>query len=209
MLAVLSAALSFGPASPAQAATPHVLTLDASATATGSLQADPCASADIQMGGGGANNILLLNNHVDGGLTTRGMVQVNQMPGPRVAPVNCAFASSTCSGCQTLSVALQIDLISANAAFVAPQNIARAQNVGCENCQTFARALQYVIQVDDPTSTPPEVNRLAQAMNDQLRAVQTDRSLTLEQATADIDGVLAQFQDLAGSLNDQPSRAVN
>jgi hypothetical protein len=209
VLAVVSAAVSFGPASPAQAAPPHVFTLDASETATGLLQADPCASADVQMGGGGADNIVLLNNHVDGGLTARGSVEVNHIPGPSVAPVNCAFASSTCVGCQTLSVALQIDLISPNAASVAPRNIARAQNVGCQGCQTFARALQYVIQVDDPTSTPPEINRLAQAMNDQLRAVQTDRSLTLAQARAQIDDVLAQFQDLAASLDDQPSEAVN
>jgi hypothetical protein len=209
MLAVLSVTLSLGSASAAQAAPPDVFTLHASGAATGLLQADPCASADVQMGGGGANNMVLLNNHVDGGLTTRGVVQVNQIPGPSVAPVNCALASSTCIGCQTLSVALQIDLISPNASSVVPRNIARAQNVGCQSCQTFARALQYVIQVDDPTSTPPEINRLAQAMNDQLRAVQTDRSLTLAQAMARIDDVLAQFQDLAASLNDQPSQAVN
>ena len=50
---------------------------------------------------------------------------------------------------------------------------------------------------------------MAQAMNDELRTVQTDRSLTLDQAMAQIDDVLAQFQDLAASLNDQPSEAVN
>ena len=210
MLAVLSAAVSFGAASPAQAASPaRVLTLDALGTAAGLLQADPCASADVQMGGGGANNMVLLNNQVNGGLTTRGMVQVNQIPGPRVAPVNCAFASSSCVGCQTLSVALQIDLISRTAAFVAPRNVARAQNVGCQGCQTFARAMQYVIQVDDPTSMEPEISQLEQAMNDQLRALQTDRSLTLDQAMTQIDGVLAQFQDLAASLDDQRSQAVD
>jgi hypothetical protein len=200
VLAVLSVTLSLGPASPAQAA---------SGTEAGALQADPCASADVQVGGGGADNIVLLDNHVNGGLTTRGMVQVNQIPGPTVAPVNCALATSTCIGCQTLSVALQIDLISRTASFVGPRNIARAQNVGCQGCQTFARSLQYVIQVDDPTSMQPEISRLAQAMNDQLRAVQTDRSLTLAQAMAQIDGVLAQFQDLAASLDDQHSQAIN
>jgi hypothetical protein len=209
IFAVLSAAVSFGPASPAQAASPRVFTLDASGAATGLLQADPCASADVQMGGGGANDIVLLHNQVDGGLTARGKVQINQIPGPTVAPVNCAFATSTCIACQTLSVALQIDLISPNASSVAPRNIARAQNVGCQGCQTFARALQYVIQVDDPTSTPPEIGRLAQAMNEQLRAVQTDRSLTLDQAVAQIEAVLAQFEDLAASLDDQRSQAVN
>jgi hypothetical protein len=160
------------------------------------------------MGGGGANNIVLLNNRMDNGFTARGMVQVNQVPGPSVSPVNCAFASSTCANCQTLSVTMQIDLISRTASFVAPQNIARAQNVGCESCQTLARALQYVIQVDDPTSVPPEVARLDQAMNNELRALQTNRSLTLDEAMAQIDVVVAQFQDLATSLNDQRSQAM-
>jgi hypothetical protein len=208
-LAAVTAALSFGAPTRAQAALPHALTFDTPAAAPGLLQADPCLSADVQMGGGGGNNIVLLENRVNDVLTARGIVRVNQIPGPSVAPVNCAFASSTCIRCQTLSVALQIDLISRTATFIAPRNVARAQNIGCHNCQTLARALQYVIQVDDPTSVPPEVRSLAQAMNDELRVIQTDRTLTLDQAMVRVDGVLARFQDLAASLNDQRSQAVD
>ena len=44
-------------------------------------------------------------------------------------------------------------------------------------------------------------------MNDQLRVPQTDPGLTLDQAVARIDAVLAQFQDLATSLDDQREQA--
>jgi hypothetical protein len=176
-------------------------------SAAGSLDADPCAAAAVQLGGGGANNMVLLHNQVNGGLTARGNVQVNQIPGPSVGPVNCAYATSTCLDCQTLAVALQINLISRTATFIAPRNVARAQNVGCQGCKTAALALQYVRQVDDPTSTPPEFAGLVQRMNEQLRVLQTDPGLTLDQAVARIDAVLAQFQDLATSLDDQREQA--
>jgi hypothetical protein len=182
--------------------------LDTSVAAPGSLDADPCASAAAQIGGGGANNMVLLHNQVNGGLTARGNVQVNQIPGPSVSPVNCAYATSTCLDCRTLAVALQINLISRTATFIAPRNVARAQNIGCQGCKTAALALQYVRQVDDPTSMSPEFASLVQRMNDELRVLQTDPGLTLDQALAQVDGVLAQFQDLATSLDDQRSQAL-
>ena len=182
--------------------------LDAFTAAPGSLDADPCASAAVQMGGGGANTMVLLHNQVNGGLTARGNVQVNQIPGPSVGPVNCAYATSTCLDCQTLAVALQINLISRTATFIMPRNVARAQNIGCQACRTAALALQYVRQVDDPTSMPPEFVGLVQRMNDELRVLQTDPGLTLDQAVAQIDAVLAQFQDLATSVDDQRDQAL-
>ena len=194
------------PALAAPAAVPALL--DTSAAAPGPLDADPCASAAVQIGGGGANNMVLLHNQMNSGLTARGTVQVNQIPGPSVGPVNCAYATSTCLDCQTLAVALQINLISRTATFIAPRNVARAQNVGCQGCRTAALALQYVRQVDDPTSVPPEFASLAQRMNDQLRVLQTDPGLTLDQAVARIDAVLAQFQDLTTSLDDQRDQAL-
>ena len=208
----LSAAIvvfCLGGESPTFAAPPAIpALLDTSAAAPGSLDADPCASAAVQIGGGGANNMVLLHNQVNGGLTARGNVQINQIPGPSVGPVNCAYATSTCLDCQTLAVALQINLISRTASFIAPRNIARAQNIGCQGCKTAAVALQYVRQVDDPISMPPEFASLVQRMNDELRVLQTDPGLTLDQAVAQIDGVLTQFQDLAASLNDQRSQAL-
>jgi hypothetical protein len=84
---------------------------------------------------------------------------------------------------------MQLDLISRTASCITPTNVARAQNIACQN-------------------VPEEVTKLEQAMNDELRVLQTDHSLTLEDTIAQIDNVLAQFPDLASSLNDQRTEAV-
>jgi hypothetical protein len=153
--------------------------------------------------GGGAKNVVVLQNRVDGRLTTRSQVQLNRIPGPTAGPVNLASGESSCTDCQSLAVALQIDLISRTARSITPENAATAVNSGCMRCYTVARALQYVIQVDDPTQVPPEVTQLIQAMNRELTAIQADPTLSLDQAEARINAVLAQFVDLAQSLNDQ------
>src|SRR5215218_945408 len=59
--------------------------------------------------GGGANNVVIIENRVDGRLTTRGQVQLNRIPGPTAGPANLASANASCTDCQTLAVALQID----------------------------------------------------------------------------------------------------
>ena len=48
---------------------------------------------------------------VDGRLRIRGGIQLNHIPGPTVGPVNLADASSSCVDCQTIAVAMQINLI--------------------------------------------------------------------------------------------------
>jgi len=159
--------------------------------------------------GGGARNVVVLENHVDGRLTTRGQVQLNRIPGPTAGPANVASANTSCTDCQGLAVAFQINLISRGASSITPENAATAINAGCTRCYTVARALQYVIQVDDPTQMPPDVSRLIRAMNQELTAIQADRTIGLDQAEARINAVLAQFVDLAQYLSDQRNVQVD
>jgi putative peptide zinc metalloprotease protein len=153
--------------------------------------------------GGGARNVVVIENRVDGRLTTRGQVQLNRTPGPTAGPVNLASANTSCIDCQSLAVAFQINLISRTASSITPENVATATNAGCTRCYTVARALQYVIQVDDPTQVPPEASRLSQTMNRELTAIQADPTISLDEAEARINAVLAQFVDLAEDLSDQ------
>jgi hypothetical protein len=154
-------------------------------------------------GGGGSRNIVRLINKQDGRLRIKGNIELNRIPGPNVAPVNNAFAFGSCSDCQTLSVALQINLISRSATTVTPENAAVALNYECTRCTTGAWALQYVISVDDPTQVPPDVGRLVKEMDRELRALHSDRSVTLQEATQRIDAIIAQFTTLAESLRQQ------
>src|SRR5689334_19016047 len=63
-------------------------------------------------GGGGGKNIVTQINRTDNRLRIKGNIQLNRIPGPNVEPINLAFAGSSCTGCQTYAVALQINLIS-------------------------------------------------------------------------------------------------
>ena len=185
--------------------------------------ANPCQSVGSGVpGGGGANNIVFVHNTTGGNLRVDGSVQINHAPGPDVGPVNCAAALGGapgfliapapglgCSGCQTVAVALQIDLISFTARRIVPRNIAAAENLSCQQCVTVAVAAQYVLQVADPTQVPPDADALGRAMNRQLRTLQSDHSLTPDRAAQQIVSVIQQFTSLAGELDLQQQRATN
>lgn len=174
-------------------------------------------------GGGGANNIVVVRNPTGGDLRVRGSVQLNRVPGPSVGSVNCAAALNgapgpldptlmqvSCSGCESLAVALQIDLISRTATRLTPRNVANAQNVHCFHCAAVAIAVQDVIAVEDPTGPPPaDADALARSLDQKLLALQTDHSLTLAQAADQVVDVINQFQSLAASLIVQRSDAVD
>src|SRR5438067_10378560 len=147
-------------------------------------------------GGGGASNIVTVCNRADGRFKMRGIIQLNRIPGPTFDPDNHAYARGSCTDCQSFSVAMQIDLISPSSTRATPKNIATAVNVECTRCGTVARALQYVITVDDPLhDTPPEVRQLVQTMDRDLTAIAKDPNSSLPGAEAQVDAVIAQFSD--------------
>lgn len=159
--------------------------------------------------GGGGRNIVIVTNRRDGALTVRGAIQFNRIPGPNVEPVNLARALSSCVDCRTLAVALQVNLIERGASRVAPQNAAVALNFECTRCVTVARALQYTFTVDDVTAVPRDVDALIREMEAELRAVARDRNMTLSRAIQRINAVLADFSELAESLDDRQARATD
>ena len=154
-------------------------------------------------GGGGGKNVVLVRNQQDGRLLVRGAIQLNRISGPTVEPVNAAVAYGECSDCQTFAVALQINLIGRDAHNVSPQNAAVAANFGCTGCVTVARALQYVYSVDDPTQVPTEVQELLREMEQELRRIDNEPDITLEEAESRIDAIIGRFRELAQSLNDE------
>ena len=171
----------------------------------------PPALADTPLpgGGGGGKNIVIATNQTNGRLTVRANLQLNRIPGPNVQPVNLASATSSCTDCQTLVVALQLNIASTSAAVVVPQNSAVATNAGCLRCVTVARAIQYLFTVPDPLSGDPLVlDPLLAAMQRTLTDIQSDPTLDLATAEARLDAVIAEFQAVAptyGSSRDAMS----
>lgn len=152
--------------------------------------------------GGGRNIVTVLNRH-DRRMRIRGNIQLARVPGATAAPVNYAGAYSSCTDCQTYAVALQIALIRKDASRITPQNAAVALNFACTRCITVARALQYVVQVDDPDEVPEDVQDLIKDMDRELRQIAKDRTQTIAEADARITAVIAQFRTLAQSLYEQ------
>ena len=164
---------------------------------------------------GGPRNEVRIENDENMRFKARASIRLHRIENDDVNPVNVAFAQGRCTDCQTVAVAVQIVFYRRGASSVRPENIALASNVGCTRCVTVARAIQYVIPVDDPKSdVPPEIARLVKDMDRELRflsSVKTWDQMTSEDAQARIQHVLDQYVDLQQLLRDtmQTARADN
>jgi len=184
--------------SPASTPTPSVAA--APSTDSGQLAGFPAA--------GGGNNIVQVINHADGHFRVDGNVKLNQIPGPNAGPKNVAFAYSSCTDCQTMAVALEINLISTSARNIQPLNQAVAVNYRCTSCVTYARAIQYDIQVDDPHQVRSDVRDLMQQMDAALKHIKSSHE-TFLQALDDVNAVIAEFKGLGTYLKDQHDMATD
>ena len=95
---------------------------------------------------GGADNVVLVSNHVDQASRARANVQVAYDPADTVANQNLASATSSCTGCRTVAVAVQVVVVEGYPSEFVPANAAVATNDGCDTCETLAYAFQYVVQ---------------------------------------------------------------
>jgi putative peptide zinc metalloprotease protein len=185
-------------------------TVSTTGSPTAATSADASSGADYTFtdtslassgGGGGSNHVQVINKN-DGKRKLKADVQLNRIPGPRVEPSNVAIAYASCTDCQTIAVALQINLISRTATYVAPENFAIAVNYECTNCYTVARAIQYTFSVDDPTQVPPEVDALIKQFDKELKAIRKEQNLSIDEVEQRINAVIEEFRDLAESLRD-------
>ena len=138
---VAGAVLLLGVSGIAVAAETGTFSSSPTSTPAPSVAAAPSTDAG-QLAGfpadGGGNNIVQVINHADGHFRVDGKIKVNQIPGPNAGPKNVAFAYSSCTDCQTMAVALEINLISTTARNIQPLNQAVAVNYRCTRCVTYA-----------------------------------------------------------------------
>lgn len=151
-------------------------------------------------GGGGGRNIVKVENWVDNDLAVKASIELNRITKKRAEPVNFARAYSSCTGCKTLAVALQINLIERGTREVSPWNAAVALNERCTRCVTVALAYQFSISVDDPKETPKDVRDLVKEMDRELRAISNDNSIDVMEAATRLDAVIARYSTLTASL---------
>jgi putative peptide zinc metalloprotease protein len=154
---------------------------------------------------GGPSNIVIATNRSDGRLAIRANAQVTREPGMIAAPQNFAFARASCTNCQTIAVALQLNFAGRDARYIAPQNVAVAANDQCTGCTTIALAYQVFFTVDDPTAMPEGVRGVLQDFDAELRAVSTDPNVTLADAESRIVAVVQRFMAFATAMDEQRS----
>ncbi len=147
--------------------------------------------------GGGANNIVRVQNQADGTLRARASAQVAQDAGPIVGNTNAASAASTCTDCQTVAVAVQVVLRSGGDDVFEPGNAATAVNSGCLRCHTFAYARQEILATDRPIPLSSETLGRVRAIEAQMQDVAASGRSDEEMAAA------------LDSLSDDMVNAVN
>ena len=162
--------------------------------------------AGFPAAGGGANIVQVIN-HADSHFRMDGKVKLNQIPGPNAGPKNEAFAYSSCTNCDTMAVALEINLISTSARNIQPLNEVVALNYHCANCMTYAWAIQYTIQVADPAQVPSDVQELMRQMNATMTHIKTSGE-TLTQALSEVNAVIGEFNELGIYLTDKQLTAT-
>ncbi|HVD30405.1 MAG TPA: hypothetical protein VNE19_01680 [Methylomirabilota bacterium] len=159
---------------------------------------------------GAPRNELRLQNPQDNRFMARASVKMYRIHGDDIRPYNLALAQAQCTDCQTIAVAVQVVFYQRGAPNIQPQNIAIASNVGCNRCVTVARAIQYVIPVDDlKADVPDEVKRLVKDIDKELRyfaSIKSINELSGDEAAARLQQVLDQYADLQQYLHDAISK---
>jgi hypothetical protein len=162
---------------------------------------------------GGKKNVVEILNKTPGRVRMRSSVQLNRIRGDVVTPLNAAVAvGQDCTGCQTIAVALQLNLYVQGAHNVSPENYSIALNVRCSHCVTIAHAIQFALPVTDPEDDnndgpdSKEAKKLLQRMQKELDAIAKDRNVTVDQAEQRVEAVLAEFRSLANSMREDLKR---
>jgi hypothetical protein len=172
---------------------------------------------ELEDSSGGPRNAIKVCNRKDDRLRIRGRIQLNRIPGDTVRASNESLAWSSCRNCTSLSVAMQVNLISRTASTIAPRNEAFSYNYGCHGCLTVGLAYQLNYQVDNPREVPDKVRGLVRDINDELRALHSDQELrklhardrkaALDQIDARLESVFSRYEELKTDLSSQRREA--
>jgi hypothetical protein len=127
----------------------------------------PSASAFPE--GGGANNVVIAQTTNDGATLVRSTLQVSSVGGNSVTSANLAIATaSTCTGCHSTAVAVQVVLVTGTPSYFVPANAATAVNSACTSCGSFAYAWQYVPQVSRSVHLSGEAQQRIAALRSEI-----------------------------------------
>ena len=99
---------------------------------------------------GALDNVAIAINTKDDFYKWRYSFQVTRVDDDVVDDSNFAYAESSCEGCETAAVAVQIVLITGDPSTASPGNFAFSINTLCTRCRTYAGAWQYAVTTNQP-----------------------------------------------------------
>ena len=152
----------------------------------------------------GADNAAVAINTTDGKTVYRIAIHVTRNNSQVVTNTNIAFAYSTCTGCNTVAIAFQMVLETADPTVVAPRNIAIAENFDCANCTTVAEATQVAIMTDGQAHFTAAGNQMLASIRHDLEALRHE-SLTLDQLVAQVQTDTNEFTCLVSPTPQLPN----
>jgi hypothetical protein len=139
---------------------------------------------------GGANNVVIANNTVDGSAVARDRLQVAHDTSSTVGNENVAIAQSQdCVACRTVSVAMQVVIVQTTPTEFHPANAASAANGGCDSCQTYAFAYQDIVQPGFVVYLSGAAQQHLAQLRSRIDAIATDTTLSFLDMKAQLDSV--------------------
>lgn len=114
-----------------------------------SIAASPALAAD-------GDNAAVAINTKDGSSVFRFAFDIHRTMNEVIDETNIAIAYSSCEGCQTVAIAIQIVLVSSQPDSIVPENVAISINEECISCETIASAYQFVIGRGGPIKLDKE-----------------------------------------------------
>ena len=139
------------------------------------------------------DNLALAINTQDGSSLFRFAFEIRRVAGEVVDNQNVAVAYSSCTGCRTLAIAIQIVIVTGSPSIVTPVNAAVAVNENCTLCETFASAYQFVIGGSGPLRLTGEGQSRIRAIANEVRRL-GESDLPIEEIQARLDELMAELK---------------
>jgi putative peptide zinc metalloprotease protein len=145
--------------------------------------------------GSSPDNIVEVRNTTDGALMAQSRAVITHAPGGTVENNNVATAWATCANCRTAAAAVQMLIVEGPYTTFEPGNLAAAINDGCDTCETFAYARQYVFVVGHEVRISGWSEHRLEDINEEMADVVQSRDAfpTME---AELDSLTQQLVDV-------------